>query len=213
MNRLFALVISLFFCLAAPPAAWAQFASEQAIEYKVGSDTWERGVFVRLTPSGKQAIIREKPNQFYPEGFQRAYSLDEIRPAGRAGNTAQVRQNAPANNPTATRPDPPANNPTVAQAQAGSPRLGVYAMLGFNPNTQRVGSFELLDGGRYRAHGGREGTWSFNGSVVWLSGPHQEQGFLGEFKTTREGKTHRITLKRRAGTTGRETMIGTNSVD
>jgi len=94
------------------------------------------------------------------------------------------------------------------------PRLGRYAMLAFNPNTFRVGAFELVSATSYRGNGGREGTYRFDGSTIaWLSGPHRDEGYLGEFTTTRDGKTHRITLMRRAGPGTREILIGTNSVD
>jgi hypothetical protein len=75
-------------------AALAQtFRSGDVIEYKARGTyppQWERGVFVRDLPGGKQAIIREKPNQFNPEGFEIAYALDDIRVPGAAPPPAKV---------------------------------------------------------------------------------------------------------------------------
>jgi hypothetical protein len=104
--------------------------------------------------------------------------------------------------------------PVCVNGQGEAPRLGRYAMLAFNPNTFRVGSFELMTATTYRGNGGREGTYRFDGNAIaWLSGPHRDEGYLGEFRTTRDGKTHRITLMRRAGQGTREILIGTNSID
>ena len=104
--------------------------------------------------------------------------------------------------------------PASVTGQGPAPRLGRYAMLAFNPNIFRVGAFELVTATTYRGNGGREGIYRFDGgTIAWLSGPHRDEGYLGEFTTTRDGKTHRITLMRRAGPGTREVLIGTNSVD
>lgn len=63
-------------------AAAQQHKAGDKIEYKAVSfpETWEVGTFVRFTPGGQQAIILEKPNEWSPAGFQKAYKLADIRP-------------------------------------------------------------------------------------------------------------------------------------
>jgi len=51
----------------------------EKIEYN-NYGTWEEATFVEPTPDGSQPIIREKPNQFHKDGFQRATSWADIRP-------------------------------------------------------------------------------------------------------------------------------------
>lgn len=65
---------------------------------------WSIGTVVRLTPGGKQVIVREMPNEFFKEGFERAYSLEEIRHVGAA---TKPKEPAPKNSvplPTPTLP-------------------------------------------------------------------------------------------------------------
>lgn len=68
----------------------------QKIEYRAQSypEKWEVGTVERMTPGGKQLIIREKPTEFFPQGNTRAYSLDEVRPLGERGiqTTTTVRE-------------------------------------------------------------------------------------------------------------------------
>ena len=81
--------------------AQAAYQPGQRIEYKAERypEKWEVGTVVRLTPDGKQVIIRQKPNQFYPDGFERAYALEDIRPLTRnpAAPEQPGKPNAPAN--------------------------------------------------------------------------------------------------------------------
>jgi hypothetical protein len=65
------------------------FKAGEVVEYKRSwGDKWERGVFIRLTPSGKQAVIHEKPNPFFPEGSEASYDLNELRKPGAAAPAA-----------------------------------------------------------------------------------------------------------------------------
>ena len=105
-----------------------------------------------------------------------------------------------------------------SQTQAvQGPRLGKYGIYSYgavgNPPLY-LGHFVLLSGGKYKVsrtskeeyYG--EGTYRFDAgasTVTWLSGPFKENGWGGEFTIDREGKTHKIRLKR--------TTIGTNSID
>jgi len=54
----------------------------EKIEWKSSNypETWEEATFIRATPDGSQPIIREKPNEFHKEGFQRGTSWADIRP-------------------------------------------------------------------------------------------------------------------------------------
>ena len=78
------------------------FKPGDRVEYKRYSydKEWSDGTVIRLTPSGKQVIVREKPNEFFKEGFERAYSLDEIRLVGAAPKPKEPGQ------PKLTRPAP-----------------------------------------------------------------------------------------------------------
>ncbi|HSH96567.1 MAG TPA: hypothetical protein VK968_20630, partial [Roseimicrobium sp.] len=74
------------------------FKAGDKIEYKPTSyiDKWEEGTVISITPSGNQAIIRGKPNQFYKEGPQAAYSFDHVRPVGTKTAAPQTTTPAPA---------------------------------------------------------------------------------------------------------------------
>ncbi len=92
----------------------------QQIEYKAQNwpEKWEVGTYVRDLPGGTQVLISEKPSQFFPEGFQRAYTLNEVREAA-PPEAAQA--------PVA-RPAPrvaPAPAPVVRARPAAQPARGV----------------------------------------------------------------------------------------
>lgn len=107
----FALLVLASLFGAAPTLA-ETYQPGQQVEYKAQNwpEKWEIGVFVRDLPGGTQMVIREKPTQFFPEGFERAYSLAEVREAAPP---------APAQDPVA-RPAPKA---APAPAPAGGARL------------------------------------------------------------------------------------------
>ncbi|MBX9689005.1 MAG: hypothetical protein K2X27_20015 [Candidatus Obscuribacterales bacterium] len=67
--------------LSASPA-FAQYQAGQKVEYKVRSwpPGWKLGTVEYMTPSGKQVIVREKPDEYNPKGGTSAYALDEVRP-------------------------------------------------------------------------------------------------------------------------------------
>jgi hypothetical protein len=84
LSKLSLLIAVLLMCVPAFVSAQT-FKTGDVVEYKrAWGDKWERGVFVRLTPSGKQAIIREKPNPYFPEGSEAAYDLTDLRKPGAA---------------------------------------------------------------------------------------------------------------------------------
>jgi hypothetical protein len=83
-----------------------------------------------------------------------------------------------------------------------------------NPaNPIRIGHIMLLAGDTYEFYTAANrligrGRYAFNPSeqeVVWHDGPLHDQGWGGTFTIERDGKTHKIELKR--GT------IATNSID
>ena len=105
----------------------------QQIEYKAQNwpEKWEVGVYVRDTPGGTQVVIREKPSQFYPEGFQRAYALNEVREVAQPeAAPAPVAQPIPR-----AAPAPLARARPVAQpapgAGAGGGLMSQQDVLGF----------------------------------------------------------------------------------
>lgn len=65
-------------------AAVAQGAYQpgQKVEYKLRTwpPGWQVGTVEYMTPSGSQVIVREKPDEFHPQGNTSAYALDEVRP-------------------------------------------------------------------------------------------------------------------------------------
>ena len=102
-------------------------------------------------------------------------------------------------------------------ADADGPRLGKYRILSYgavgNPPLF-LGSFVLEKGGVYKVYlpGDKpagEGTYAYDAAgqkVEWKTGPYaMEKAWGGGFEIDREGKTHKIRLKR--------TTIGTNSTD
>ncbi len=88
----------------------------EQIEYKAQNwpEKWDKGIYVRDTPGGTQVIIREAPSQFFPEGFQRAYSLSDVRPVTQAA--------APQGQPDqAQAPAPPPARPRAAPLARARP--------------------------------------------------------------------------------------------
>ena len=66
------------------PSVFAQgsYQPGQKVEYKVRTypPGWKLGTVEYMTPGGKQVIVREKPDEFHPQGNTSAYSMDEVRP-------------------------------------------------------------------------------------------------------------------------------------
>lgn len=94
------------------------------------------------------------------------------------------------------------------------PRSGKYLILSYGATSQpplNLGYVILEAGGTYKAFlpGDKPigtGEYSYDAgkkAVVWKTGPYQKDGFGGAFEVDREGKTHKIRLKR--------TTIATNS--
>ena len=88
-------------------------ASAQKKDYKPGEkiewksstypETWEEATFLRATPDGTQPIIREKPNEFHKDGFQRATSWADIRPfSAKTSDKATVNNTEADNDKTAS---------------------------------------------------------------------------------------------------------------
>ena len=95
------------------------------VEYKTQSwptEKWEVGTVERMTPEGKQVIIRSAPREFYPQGDTRAYSLDEVRPLG-AGNKEQNDKTRP---PT---DNPPKETGRIEQSKEGGGSLMTQAEI------------------------------------------------------------------------------------
>lgn len=106
--------------------AQAAYRPGQKIEYKAERypEKWEVGTFVGMTPDGKQVIIRQKPNQFYPDGFQTAYALEDVRPLTR--NQAAPEQAGKRNAPPDPLPDQAAG---TAHKTGDTPQEGGAGLL------------------------------------------------------------------------------------
>jgi hypothetical protein len=110
--------------------------------------------------------------------------------------------------------------PWLSQARgddtATGPRPGKYLILSYgavNRPPLNLGYVILEAGGNYKVFlpGDKPagtGQFSYDAgkkAVIWKSGPYEKDGFGGAFEIDREGKTHKIRLKR--------TTIATNSTD
>ncbi|MCB1094260.1 MAG: IPT/TIG domain-containing protein [Verrucomicrobiae bacterium] len=76
------MIAALLSSLAAQQGGHTYVPSEKIL-YQVGGTfpvVWEEGVFVGETPGGSQPIIRQEPNEFFPDGFQTAYLWEKIKP-------------------------------------------------------------------------------------------------------------------------------------
>lgn len=105
----------------------------------------------------------------------------------------------------------------LGAAEGDAPRLGKYRILSYGAVGKpplALGTFVLETNSTYKVFlpGDKpagEGTYAFDAakkSVVWKTGPYAEdKNWGGAFEVDREGKTHKIRLKR--------TTIGTNSTD
>jgi hypothetical protein len=103
---------------------------------------------------------------------------------------------------------------TATASAAEGPRNGKYRIMSYGASSSPplyLGYFVLEDG-TYKAYlpGDKpagEGTYEFDAAgsrVVWKTGPYVEE-WGGDFTVEREGKTHKIRLKR--------TTIASNSTD
>ena len=76
----------------------------EKIEYKISGsypEQWEVGTFVRASEDGSQPVIREKPNQYNPNGFQYYSTWDKIRPlSAKTANKVPVNDTEADNNAT-----------------------------------------------------------------------------------------------------------------
>jgi len=99
---------------------------------------------------------------------------------------------------------------------ASGPRPGKYLILSYgavNRPPLNLGYVILESGGTYKvflpgdkANGAGQYTYDAGRkAVMWKTGPYEKEGFGGAFEIDREGKTHKIRLKR--------TTIATNSTD
>lgn len=93
-----------------------------------------------------------------------------------------------------------------AKQEAATPRLGKYLIHSYGATSSPplyLGYFLLEEGGKYKAFlpGDKpsgEGAYTYDAekkTVVWKSGPYVEV-WGGEFTVEREGKTHKIRLKK-----------------
>jgi hypothetical protein len=120
-------VLVLISTVGLPVANAQNFKPGDKVEYKAQSfpEKWETGTIVRDVPGYRQVIIRQAPSQFFPDGFERAYALNDVRLAGSApapaANPPQQAQIAPERPPVT----PQVGRPPKAQQPLGTePRSG-----------------------------------------------------------------------------------------
>jgi hypothetical protein len=130
--------------LIATPMATVAIAQKPGdkVEYKAQNypEKWEVGTFVKVLPGGTQVLIREKPNEFYNEGFERAYALDQIRPLTR--NQAAPDQPGQRNAPPNPQPDQPRDaepQPDKDAGDGGGPQMSQQDVLAFLRNRLGAG--------------------------------------------------------------------------
>ena len=93
IGSLILMIISLVFIADIQASAQKKdYKPGEKIEYKSSGypEIWEEAIFVRATPDGSQPIIRQMPNEFSKEGFQRGASWADIRPLSAKPNKASV---------------------------------------------------------------------------------------------------------------------------
>jgi hypothetical protein len=187
-------------CVAATASAQVRYQPGQAVLYTDAAGAeWTDAEFVRLTPSGTQAIVREK-NAYTASGyFERAVNLDRMR--SRPVQSAE----RPVTRPAAPRPAQPAPTPVrpaPAPAHAvGSPRAGDYDVYSYGRGTNpiRLGRINLSHN-NYRFYDNGDdlkgqGQYSYAaGTVTWRTGLLRNYGWGGEFKIERDGREHSIRL-------------------
>jgi len=194
-------------------AAPATYHLNETIEVST-TGAWDKATVIEVgTPGG----AHEGEHKVHFDGYAASYDRWLLpvyfrKVAGGAPMTpvAPTHNAVPANSLPAT--------PNAAAADASSaPRPGKYNIQSYgavgNPPLF-LGHIDLQAGGKYRIsrrssgeyYG--EGTHAFDAassSVTWLSGPCKDDGWSGTFTIEREGKTHKIRLKR--------TTIATHSED
>ena len=185
--------------LAAPANAQVAYQPGQAIQYSDGSDLKD-AEFLRLTPDGNQAIVREK-NAYSPGGyFERAVNLNRISTPAARSATGTVAQ-PPAASRAQARTQSVPKEPPPSQTGA-APRSGSYDVFSYGrgSNPLRLGRISLSGGGHYRFYNNGdefmgEGQYSFaTGTVTWRTGLLKNYGWGGSFKITRGGRDHSIRL-------------------
>ncbi len=93
LSSLVLVAIALLFIAASQVFAQKkEYKPGEKIEYKSSGypEIWEEATFIKATPDGSQPIIRQMPNEFSKEGFQRAASWADIRPLSAKPNKASV---------------------------------------------------------------------------------------------------------------------------
>lgn len=131
--RIFAFALCLTALTICAFAQEGRYKPGDKIQYKVMGawpERWETGTYVGSTPGGRQPIIREKPNEFYPEGSQRAASWDTIRPAAQPPKEQPPKAQPPKQDPDPPEPqdDPPPDNGADGEDEGN----GCAALLGEN---------------------------------------------------------------------------------
>ncbi len=94
-SRVLMTIALLFIADTQASAQKKDYKPGEKIEYKSSGypEVWEEATFVKATLDGSQPIIRQMPNEFHKDGFQRAASWADIRPLSAKPNKVPVDTN------------------------------------------------------------------------------------------------------------------------
>ncbi len=116
------LVFGALAILFVDPEASAQkkdYKPGEKVEYRSSGypEVWEEATFLKATPDGSQPIIRQKPTEFFKDGYERAASWTDLRPLGAKKSTVKgdVKPNAPAAAGGTTRTTKPSATGLMSQ--------------------------------------------------------------------------------------------------
>ncbi|HWA61359.1 MAG TPA: hypothetical protein VG939_08285 [Caulobacteraceae bacterium] len=102
-------------------------------------------------------------------------------------------------------------------ARASAPRSGRYVCMGYNGGAGMFRWYLAIDGGRYQQQTPTlaPGAYAYDAAsrtLVFTSGPYQAN-WVGQFSVEREGRTHKIVLRLKAGGGQYSNIYCTNSTD
>lgn len=100
----------------------------------------------------------------------------------------------------------PGASVAAAVPVASAPRAGKYTCMGYNGGAGQFRWYLQIDGKTYHqlTPNLRSGSYSYSSATRKLSfntGPYAGNGWIGLFSVEREGRTHKIVLRRRADET------------
>ena len=203
----------------AAPAAAPKPAYQLGERLEVSTTgAWDKATVIEVgKPDGEHEGEYKVHYDGYAASFDRWLLPVYFRKVAGGAPTTPAAPIAPAPGAVPASPAPTAPAAPSAAEAASGPRAGKYNISSYGAVGSPplfLGHIELQAGGKYRIsrkssgdyYG--EGTYSFEAAtstVKWLSGPCKDDAWGGAFTIEREGRTHKIRLKR--------TTIATNNAD